>query len=184
MLAQRNAWQAAHDAGAKVFVAGYEGTVDLVGDMLDLIILAGEFKPKEVEKWHKRGKKVFIYANPQVGVEDPEIYRRNYGIPLLCKGYDGVMNYAYQHVAGENLWNDFDDKGGRDHVFAYPASDGVIDTIQWEGFREAVDDVRYLTTLANMSGASAYQSICKDVLPDSDLASVRETIIKRIISKQ
>lgn len=184
LLAQRNAWQAAHDAGAKVFVAGYEGAVDVVGDLLDLIILAGEFKPKEVEKWHKRGKKVFIYANPQVGVEDPETYRRNYGIPLLCNGYDGVMNYAYQHESGGNIWNDFDDKEGRDHVFAYPASDRVIDTIQWEGFREAVDDVRYLTTLANLIGASAYQSVCKDVLPESDLGSVRETIIKRIISKQ
>jgi hypothetical protein len=24
---------------------------------------------------------------------------------------------------------------------------GVVDTIQWEGFREGVDDVRYVTTL-------------------------------------
>jgi hypothetical protein len=29
----------------------------------------------------------------------------------------------------------------------YPTVDGVIDTIQWEGFREGVDDVRYLSTL-------------------------------------
>ena len=49
--------------------------------------------------------------------------------------------------AMNNIWNDFDSTGFRDHVFAYPTMDGVIDTIQWEGWREGVDDVRYVTTL-------------------------------------
>jgi hypothetical protein len=31
--------------------------------------------------------------------------------------------------------------------YVYRTEDGVIDTLNWEGFREAVDDVRYLTTL-------------------------------------
>ena len=30
---------------------------------------------------------------------------------------------------------------------AYATSDGVVDTIQWEGRREGVDDLRYLSTL-------------------------------------
>ena len=30
---------------------------------------------------------------------------------------------------------------------AYPTVDGVIDTLQWEGYREGVDDIRYLATL-------------------------------------
>ena len=30
---------------------------------------------------------------------------------------------------------------------AYPTVDGVIDTLQWEGYREGVDDTRYLATL-------------------------------------
>lgn len=38
----------------------------------------------------------------------------------------------------------------RDHNLTYPTADGVIDTLAWEGFREAVDDVRYLTTLENL----------------------------------
>ena len=29
----------------------------------------------------------------------------------------------------------------------YPTADGVIDTIQWEGYREGVTDLRYLATL-------------------------------------
>jgi len=32
-------------------------------------------------------------------------------------------------------------------VMAYPTVDEVIDTLQWEGYREGVDDTRYLATL-------------------------------------
>ncbi|MEE3074825.1 MAG: hypothetical protein VX739_04040, partial [Planctomycetota bacterium] len=35
----------------------------------------------------------------------------------------------------------------RDHCFAYPTANGVVGTLQWEGFREGVDDVRYINTL-------------------------------------
>ena len=59
-------------------------------------------------------------------------------------GYDGAMNFAYQHAYGPSIWNDFDSASThyRDHVFAYPTTDGVIDTIEWEGWREGVDDTR------------------------------------------
>ena len=33
---------------------------------------------------------------------------------------------------------------------AYPTVNGVIPTIQWEGYREGYDDLRYLATLANL----------------------------------
>lgn len=101
----------------------------------------------EADKYHNIGHQVFNYANPQVGVENPEAYRRNYGLLLWQNDYDGAMDYAYQHSFG-SIWNDFDGKY-RDHVFAYPTTNGVIDTIAWEGFREGVDDVRYVTTLQN-----------------------------------
>jgi hypothetical protein len=146
LLSERAAWQKAKDSGAKVFVACYAGAVDIVGDLLDAPILFGAYNPNEVLKFHNYGKKVFSYANPQVGIEDAEIYRRNYGLGLASAGYDGAMDFAYQYSFG-HIWNDFDNTIYRDHVFAYPTSNGVIDTVQWEGFREAVDDVRYLSTL-------------------------------------
>lgn len=92
------------------------------------------------------GHRAFCYAYPQVGNEEPETYRRNFGLALWRAVFDGAMDYAYQHSFG-HIWNDFDDKTYRDHVFAYPTVDGVVDTVEWEGFREAVDDVRYVTTL-------------------------------------
>lgn len=146
LAAQKLAWKAVQDAGGKTFVACYQGTFEVMGNLLNCAVLAGAPDPDEVRKWHSVGSEVFCYANPQVGVEDPTVYRRNFGLKLWQAGYDGAMDYAYQH-GFHHVWNDFDDRSYRDHNFTYPTVDGVIDTIQWEGFREAVDDVRYITTL-------------------------------------
>ena len=145
LFAQRKAWEGVRAAGAKVYVAGRTGNFDKVGDLLDLLVAAYKPDKDEADKYHSIGHQVFNYANPQVGVENPEVYRRNYGLLLWQNDYDGAMDYAYQHSFG-SIWNDFDGKY-RDHVFAYPTVNGVIDTIAWEGFREGVDDVRYVATL-------------------------------------
>ena len=153
LTAQRAAWQVLHDAGAKVFVACYKGTFEVMGDLLDLAIYAGAPLADEAQKYHQAGQRIFCYANPQVGVEEPETYRRNFGLLLWQAGYDGAMDYAYQHSFGHG-WNDFDSPQYRDHNFTYQTVDGVIDTIQWEGFREGVDDVRYVTTLVKAMEAA------------------------------
>jgi len=146
LTAQKASWSAAQEAGARTFVACYRGTFDAMGSLLNCAVFAGAPDPEEAERWHSVGSEVFCYANPQVGVEDPPLYRRNFGLRLWQAGFDGAMDYAYQHGFG-HVWNDFDDQTYRDHNFTYPTVNGVIDTIQWEGFREGVDDVRYVTTL-------------------------------------
>ena len=145
LKAVRAAFEAAHEAGAKLFVACGGVAFATIGDLLDLAVYSGMPGPDEARKWHDAGHRIFSYNHPQVGMEQPETYRRNFGLRLWKAGYDGTMNYAYQDEFG----NIYDDADGhfRDHVFAYPTVDGVVDTIQWEGFREGVDDVRYLATL-------------------------------------
>jgi hypothetical protein len=146
LVSQRPAWTAVREAGGKIFVAGYEENVDLMGDIQDMHVRAGPPWREEVEKWHALGHKIFCYANPQTGVENPVIYRRNFGLLLWKYDYDGAATNAYQHTFGAT-WNDFDHPTYRAHTIAYPTVDGVIDTIAWEGYREGVDDVRYVTTL-------------------------------------
>ncbi|NLY00313.1 MAG: hypothetical protein GXY83_29805 [Rhodopirellula sp.] len=146
LCAQRAAWKAVQESGGKTFVACYKGTFEAMGGLLNCAILAGKPDPDEARKWHSIGSNAFCYAYPQVGVEEPETYRRHFGLELWKAGFDGATDYAYQHGFG-HVWNDFDHHTYRDHVFAYPTLDGVVDTIQWEGFREGVDDVRYLGTL-------------------------------------
>jgi hypothetical protein len=137
---------AVHALGAKVFVAQYYWQALKVADVLDLAVVDSAPNTELADLYHGYGHKVFSYYNPPVGEENPAKYRRNYGLLLWRNGYDGVMNYAYQDSFG-NIWNDFDHSLFRDHNFTYPTVDGVIDTLSWEGFREGVDDVRYLTAL-------------------------------------
>ncbi len=149
LKSQQAAWAAVQEAGGKTFVACYQGTFEAMGGLLDCAVIAGRPDPAEVRKWHAVGSRVFCYAYPQVGHEEPETYRRNFGMVLWKAGYDGAMDYAYQHGFG-HVWNDFDHEVYRDHNFTYPTVNGVVDTIQWEGFREAVDDVRYVSTLVRL----------------------------------
>lgn len=146
LIAQRPAWKAIQEAGGKVFVSGYHGHFEKVGDLLNLIVMYGPPLKEEAAKWHLAGHKIWCYANPQGGVENPEVYRRNFGLLLWQSDYDGASTYIYQHGFG-HIWNDFDHPTRRNLNFTYPTVNGVIDTIAWEGYREGVDDIRYATTL-------------------------------------
>jgi hypothetical protein len=148
LLAERPAFQAVHDAGAKNFVSCSDNDCySSVGDLLDTGNIAGTLDSITVAQFHSVGHRTFNYANPQLGLEQPETYRRNYGLTLWKAGYDGALDYAYQSSFGGFAWNDFDDPTYKNITMAYPTMNGVIDTIEWEGFREGVDDVRYLSTL-------------------------------------
>ena len=144
LKSQRAAWNAAHEMGAKVVVAGFKGTFEDVGDILDLFVCNGKPEKELARKWHSVGHEIWCYAYPQGGVENPEIYRRNFGLLLWKAEYDGAATYCYQTESGS--WNDLNDIM-RDLTFAYPTSNGVVDTIAWEGYREAIDDIRYGSTL-------------------------------------
>ena len=103
------------------------------------------------------------------------------------------MDYAYQH-SFTHEWNDFDNASYRDHTMAYPTENGVVDTVQWEGFREAVDDVRYLTTLMQAAEAAkaaggtkaglarATEAWVETIDPQADLDVTRRQMIQRIIA--
>ncbi|HOG52125.1 MAG TPA: hypothetical protein PKY10_16170, partial [Lentisphaeria bacterium] len=150
LRAQRAWYDRIHAAGGKVFVAGYKDSYEIMGDVLDLPIFA--FRPDVAmgEAYHAMGHLIGSYANPQGGVEEPETYRRNFGLGLWKAGYDCACTYAYQHSFGHS-WDDYDHVTYRDHEMAYPTVNGVIPTIQWEGYREGYDDLRYLATLENLA---------------------------------
>lgn len=142
LKAQRSKWKQIHEIGGKIFVAGYWDNFDMMGDLQDVMVRCYQPTKEISNRWHTKGHKIFSYGNPQAGLEDPEVYRRNFGLLLAVNGYDGGMDYIYY-----GGWNDFDHGYFRSHNMVYPTIDGVIDTIQWEGYREGIDDLRYLATL-------------------------------------
>ena len=149
---QITVWRLLQGVGTGIFEAGWtEGNFELAGDALDIFI-DGEgatLKKERADKWHSKGKKIFSYNSPQVGVANPFVYRKNYGLKVWQNNYDGVMDYAYQDGFGD-IWNDFDHPRFRDHCFAFPTINGVVDTLPWEAFREGVDDARYIATLEKL----------------------------------
>ena len=198
LASQRPAWKAVREAGGKIFVAGWGDNIDMMGDIQDMHVRAGWPSKEEVAKWHALGHKIFCYANPQTGVENPVVYRRNFGLLLWKYEYDGAATNAYQHTFGAT-WNDFDHKTYRAHTIAYPTADGVIDTIAWEGYREGVDDVRYVTTLekaieAARKSRDPTRKLGADTAADflhrlktetdietGDLDTIRQQVINRIL---
>jgi len=193
LTSQRQAWDAVHSVGAKVFASGYYNTFNYMGDILDLGVIQNTPWKEQAKLYHSKGNKIYSYRNPMVGVEDPEVFRRNYGFVLWKSGYDGTMNYAYQREFGD-IWNDFDIEPNqphpyRDHCFTYPITDGILKTVQWEGFREGVDDIRYLSTLiakintlkSQGTDVSSLEQFVNSIDPDQDLNQIRNEIIDRIL---
>ena len=148
-------WEEVWRHGGKIMAAGWQtdatrlGNFDVTGGKEDLFVCLGSLRESESTRWHSNDRLIYSYQNPTGGYEIPETYRLNYGLLLWQFGYDGAMPYAYQD-AGGSVWNDFDSDRNRDFNFSYPALDRPIDTIQWEGFREGIDDIRYLSTLVGM----------------------------------
>lgn len=194
LLDGKKAREKVHALGAKVFSAGYEGHFEVMGQLTDILILHGPPIAEEANKFHRIGHKIYSYHNPQTGPENPALFRTQYGIRLWQADFDGAMIYAYQHSMG-SIWNDFDHVKYRDHVLAYPTTNGVIDTIAWEGLREGIDDVRYLSTLERivkeqennpviaqeLQQAASYLAdlkVTKDVEPIQVRAKVIEFILK------
>ena len=83
------------------------------------------------------------YASQHVGSENPAFTRRQYGMGPYLAGMGCNYNYAH-HLQG---WNDIEMTLYRPMMFVYGSGNGCVDTLAWEGFREAIDDIRYATLL-------------------------------------
>ena len=138
-------WDDMHAEGAKVYTSGHHTAEQVEGkqDVMNQYKVVGA---AYAESWHRYGKALWSYGHPQAGAENPELYRRNYGLPLWRMGYDGICTYVYYDMWG-NPWNDFDSAIHRDIGFVYSTVDGVVDTLAWEGYAAAVADIRYACTL-------------------------------------
>jgi hypothetical protein len=190
ILKQSEAWRIVKKLGGKIFASTEKKLLPLFNREADILVLFGIPSKSKADLAHIYGNKVFSYASPQAGEENPEIYRRNFGLLLWKAGYDGAMDYAYQKGYG-SIWDDFDDPAGkyRDETFTYPVSNGVISTVQWEGFREGVNDVRFIATLVKLVRikkaqhhcVKKYEKLINRLDPGRDPDSLREEIIDAIV---
>jgi PKD repeat protein len=191
-LLERTSFAVARGNGTKTDFPTSDQTVIQLADRTDLVNLANAYSTANLNAWKAANPtiRVLTYANPQMGAADPEVYRQQYGFALWRSGYDGAMDFAYQAEYGQSIWNDYDSPvyGGiyyyQDFAAAYPKTDGVIDTIQWEGYREGVDDSRYADELTRITGnrTEATAIINAGLADGSDMSVIRGTIIDHILA--
>src|SRR4029434_30676 len=103
--AQLAAFDTIHANGGKTFNAIPDATTALRAGMnqIDGSILYGYgMQSSTIAQVHltNTNSKVFMYGDPFADFENPQRVRNHYGFSLLYKGYDGVMNYAYQAKEG------------------------------------------------------------------------------------
>ena len=122
------------------------------------------------------GGNVFYYW--PCHMEKPNVNRVLMGCFLWKSRAAGAFPYCYQHppVYPNLAYDDFDywDVGTRgdvrplrDHMTTYPARQGSVPTIQWEGLREGITDLKYLVTLdrelARISDVSGSESLADEI---------------------
>lgn len=132
-------------AGLKFILASREHIIDLAGYRWNWHNASkNPTDPSVPSIWNEMGSDTYVawYADQHVGAEDPEFNRRQNGLAAYLSGYSALCNYA--HHLGP--YND-DTETYKPMVFVYGSADGVLDTMQWEGFREGVDDIRYATLM-------------------------------------
>ncbi|MBA4390986.1 MAG: hypothetical protein C0399_08610 [Syntrophus sp. (in: bacteria)] len=174
-------------SGGLTMTATDQSFLGVIDDLLDLVIFRGPPDQRIVEAVHKKNNQIWIYGNPQGGEEKPLTYRYNYGYLLWKLKVDGAGIYAYQGRMGQDPWDDFDHPKYRDHMMTYPTIDGVIPTIQWEGLREGIDDVRYLSTLIDLENNldDSKKREIQEAIANLDFSqppkSIRQEIVRKIL---
>lgn len=150
MITNRPLWRIVHQQGLNSYIAGHiETYFPTSGYVLDGRPTAGF--PSEADKpnlWNQIGHGYTgFYAGQHIGSENPAFIRRQHGLLGYLSNFDMVDNYEFAY----GPWNDRAFDLYKPMVLAYPISDGLVDTLEWEGFREGIDDIRYATKLRQLA---------------------------------
>jgi hypothetical protein len=197
VMKTRQVWRVVQEAGLKAQLAGHEHLFTKAGYILDLHQSAGT--PDQQEHARQRQAIDFghigFYANQHNGSENPDFVRRQHGMLGYLAGLSAVDNYEFAY----GPWNDRATPLYKPMVLAYPISNGLVDTLAWEGFREAIDDVRYATALKQAAqeaidsgsaagdltrvyaGRQALQWLTLLDASTTDLAAIRLEMISKIL---
>ena len=198
--AERATWQAYQKAGASITATtDYHPYLLFCLDMANLPCQATPTRKIGVDELHDANPDMLVswYADPHSGPENPDYARRLYGWQTWRANYDMTCQY----ILIRNNWSEFfcwAEAFLRGLMLAYPADHDIIDTLAWEGCREAVDDIRYATLLRQLAtkatasgdtdtvyaGRAALSWVAQVDHRRSSLESLRLEMVNRILGLQ
>ena len=182
-----------NEKGIKVGCAGHDALMLKGGYAYGYYPMGGS--PDTLEKarpWHELGNEpVGFYASQHTGSENPQFVRMQHGLLGYLSGL--TMTFNYEFAIGS--WNDRADELYKPMVITYSCGDGLMETIQYAGFREGCDDIRYATYLkglcfeadqkgaidAKIAARKALQYLALLKRDKMDLNAVREEMIEYIL---
>ena len=102
--------------------------------------------------WREAGAyPIGFYAMQHTGSENPQFTRRQHGLLGWLNGM--TMAHNYEFAVGS--FNDRANVLYRPMVVTYANGQGLMETIQYAGFREACDDIRYASYLLDLAERAA-----------------------------
>ena len=113
------------------------------GHSIDEWLAAGHTLQELADELTSAGDEAWCYYNPRSILVTAEWARLCNGFWLWLTPITTHCPWAYNSWRGDPL----DDADGYDFGYAFPVGDEMIATRLWEGYREGVDDMRYLSTL-------------------------------------
>jgi hypothetical protein len=150
LIKHRPSYRILHRNKLQSFIAGWQpNNFAIAGYNLEgRPIAASPGNTNVPNQWNQiGGGYTSVYAVQHIGSENPAFVRRQHGLQAYLSNYDMDDNYEFAY----GPWNDRSLGVYRPFVLAYPISDGLVDTLQWQGFRSGVDDIRYATKLRQLA---------------------------------
>ena len=182
-----------NEKGIKVGCAGHDALMNKGGYAYGWYPMGGEPDCNEKARpWHELGNApVGFYASQHTGSENPQFVRMQHGLLGYLSGL--TMTYNYEFAVGS--WNDRVNELYKPMVITYACGDGLMETIQYAGFREGCDDIRYATYLkglcfeadqkgaidAKIAARKALQYLALLKRDKMDLNAVRAEMIEHIL---
>ena len=136
--------------GISIGCAGHEALLYKGGYAYGHYPMAGEPENAYLKSrpWREIGAyPIGFYASQHTASENPQYTRRQHGILGWLNGL--TMSHNYEFAIGS-----FNDRANilyRPMVVSYCNSQGLMETIEYAGFREACDDIRYATYLLDLA---------------------------------
>ncbi len=148
-----------------------------------------------IDTWNRLGDRYLsFYASQHNGSENPQFVRMQHGLLGYFSGLSMVNNYEF----AIGPWNDFDSILYRPMVVSYLNAGGLVESLPYSGFREGIDDIRYVTKLkllcrdalasknfeAELLGRKALQYLALLDYKTMDLNAVRAEVVDHILKIQ
>jgi hypothetical protein len=151
--AHRECFKFFFDKGIKMGCAGHDPLFFKGGYIYENMPLGTDPDDRNrIDRWNQVGDKYLaFYACQHTGSENPQFVRYQHGLLGYLSGLSMVDNYEF----ATGPMNDRADEVYRPMVITYRNGDGLMETIQWSGFREGVDDMRYMTCLKRLAREAA-----------------------------